>query len=42
MNQFSNIKAYSGVGGKINTSLYSKYNKNNKNKLTLVNDRTRT
>ena len=42
INQFSNIKAYNGVGGKINTSLYNKYNKyskNNKNKLTLVNDR---
>jgi hypothetical protein len=39
MNQFNNIKSYSG-GGKINTSLYSKNKKNNKNKkLTLINDK---
>ena len=39
MNQFNNIKPYSG-GGKINTSLYSKNKKYNKNKkLTLINDK---
>ena len=39
MNQFNNIKPYSG-GGKINTSLYNKNKKYNKKQiLTLINDK---